>query len=502
MDQFGLIGGLFVHSLQYWWVMIPAILLGNIVGAIPGFSAANTIIILLPLTLSVDVEVALIFMMALYSASQLGNGIPAILVNIPGTGGAAATTLDGYPMAQKGEAQKALVYCFVASIFGGLIGTMFVLALLPVLSKVGYYLHSVEMVVIILFGLTLIAVIAAKDLVKGLLAGMLGLLIGAIGTDHIYSEPRATFGLLELYDGLPLVPVLIGLFAISEVFVLIERGRVVKEEFLDVVVSSKLADVWRLVKESLGSWFLMSWTALIGVIIGIIPGAGASIAAFVAYQQARTFSKTPEAFGTGVPEGVAAPEAANNGVTSGTLVPLMAIGVPGGSTAAIMMVVLQYHGVTLGPRLFIDRPELAYGIFTASLITYLMMIPLMFPMAQYMSRVTAFPAFFLVPVILAFTLLGAFVPRTYMFDMGLAVAFGLLGYLARKTGYHVTAILIGIILGPLMEQYLMRALRISRGDIGILFASNVGNLLWLFLIITLLIPLLRSRRQAKSTRAA
>lgn len=499
MDQFSTIAGLFAHSLSFWWVMIPAILLGTIVGAVPGFSAANTIIILLPLTLSVDVEVALIFMMALYSASQLGNGIPAILVNIPGTGGAAATTLDGYPMAQKGEAQRALVYCFVASIFGGLIGTMFVLALLPVLSQVGNYLQSVEMVVIILFGLTLIAVIAAKDMIKGLLAGMLGLLIGAIGTDFIYSEPRATFGLLELYDGVPLVPALIGLFAISEVFVLIERGRVLKDEYLDVVVSSKLYDVWVLVKEALGSWFLMTWTALIGVIVGIIPGAGASIAAFVAYQQARTFSKNPEAFGTGVPEGVAAPEAANNGVTSGTLVPLMAIGVPGGSTAAIMMVVLQYQGVPLGPRLFIDSPELAYGIFTAALITYILMIPLLFPMALYMSRVTTVPAYFLVPMILTFTLLGAFVPRAYMFDMGLAAAFGLLGYLARKTGYHVTAILIGIILGPLMEQYLMRALRISRGDVGILFSSNIGNLLWLFLAITLVLPVFKSW-QAKRNR--
>jgi putative tricarboxylic transport membrane protein len=244
-------------------------------------------------------------------------------------------------------------------------------------------------------------------------------------------------------------------------------------------------------REAMRQWFLMVWTAFIGVVVGIVPGAGASIASFVAYQQARSFSRHPEKFGTGVPEGVTAPEAANNGVTSGTLVPLMAIGVPGGSTAAVMMVVLQYHGVTLGPRLFIDRPELAYGVFTGMFVAYLFMIPLIFPLAQWMSRVTLFPAFFLVPVILAFTLLGSFVPRAYVFDMGLALAFGVLGYLARKTGYHVTAILIGIILGPLMEQYLMRALRISRGDIGILFSSNLGNVLWAFLVITLLIPIIR-----------
>jgi len=492
LDQFSIISGLFVHSLGFWWVMIPAILLGTIVGAVPGFSAANVIIILLPLTLMVDVEVALIFMMSLYCASQLGNGIPAILVNIPGTGGAAATTLDGYPMAQKGEGPRALVYCFMASIVGGLVGTAFVLAALPILSRVGYYLHSVEMVVIMLFGITLIAVIAAQDLMKGLLAGLLGLLIGAVGTDHIYSTPRATFGFLELYSGVPLIPALIGLFAISEVFVLVERGSVVKDEFRSKVLSTTFADTFRLMKESLSQWLLMLWTALIGVIIGIVPGAGASIAAFVAYQQARTFSRHPELFGTGIPEGVTAPEAANNGVTSGTLVPLMAIGVPGGSTAAVMMVVLQYHGVTLGPRLFIDRPELAYGVFTAMFISYLFMIPLLFPLARYMSRVTLFPAYFLAPLILSFTLLGSFVPRAYMFDMGLALAFGVLGFIARKTGYHVTAILIGIILGPLLEQYLMRALRISRGDLGILFSSNIGNALWVFLIITLLIPVVRS----------
>ncbi len=221
---------LFAHSFSYWWVIIPAVLLGTIVGAVPGFSAANTIIILLPLTLAINVEAALIFMMALYCASQLGNGIPAILVNIPGTGGAAATTLDGYPMAKKGEAQEALIVCFVASVMGGLIGTLLTLIFLPYLARVGFVLHSVEMVVMMLFGLALIAAIAAQDMLKALLAGLLGLLIGAIGADHIYSTPRATFGFIELYDGVPLVPALIGLFAISEAFVMIEERMIVSRE--------------------------------------------------------------------------------------------------------------------------------------------------------------------------------------------------------------------------------------------------------------------------------
>lgn len=500
--DFAVLTELVLRAFSYWWVIIPAVLLGTVVGAVPGFSSANTIIILLPLTLSMDVEVALIFMMALYSASQLGNGIPAILVNIPGTGGAAATTLDGYPMSKKGEAQEALIVCFVASVVGGLIGTTLVIAFLPLFSKVGYVLHSVEMVVIMLFGLVLIAAVAAQDMLKGLFAGFLGLLIGAIGTDHIYSAPRATFGFMELYDGIPLVPALIGLFAISEAFVMIENRSILSSDGVAKAQSRAWSETWGYVRGSFRHWWLMCWTAVIGLVIGIVPGAGASIAAFVAYQQARTYSKTPSLFGTGIPEGVIAPEAANNGVTSGTLVPLLAIGVPGGATAAIMMVVLQYQGVTLGPRIFSERPEMAYGVFVAMFVAYLFMIVLVVPLARYMARVTLVPTYFLAPMIIGFTTVGAFAPRGFLFDMVLALMFGLLGFLARKTGYHVTAILIGIILGPLFEQYLMRALRLSQGDPMVLFSSTVGNVLWVALAASIILPLLRDRQQRRRLKMA
>jgi putative tricarboxylic transport membrane protein len=486
---------LLLRSLSFWWIIIPAILIGAVAGAVPGFSAANTIIILLPLTLAIEVEAALIFMMALYCASQLGNGIPAILVNIPGSGGAAATALDGYPMAKNGEGQYALIVCFVASVIGGIVGTVVVILTLPYLARLGFYLHSVEMVVIMLFGLTLIAAIAAQDMIKGLLAGLLGLLIGAIGTDFIYSTPRATFGFIELYDGVPLVPALIGLFAVSEAFVMIERQMVVSKAGEQKARYEPWSATLSYIFKSLRHTWLICWTSVIGVVIGVIPGAGASIASFVAYQQARTYSRYPERFGDGVPEGVAAPESANNGVTSGTLVPLLAIGVPGGATAAVMMIVLQYHGVTLGPRIFIDRPELAYGVFIAMLVAYVLMIPLIIPLARYMARVTLVPTYFLAPLIIGFTTVGAFAPRGYLFDMSLALAFGVLGYIARKTNYHVTAILIGVILGPLLEQYLMRALRLSQGDPLVLFSSTIGNLLWLALALSLFVPWWRGRNR-------
>jgi putative tricarboxylic transport membrane protein len=494
-----LIGGLFVQQFGYWWIIWPGILLGIVVGILPGFSPQNTLIMLLPLTLKIPVDQAFAFMIALYCANHLSGGVPAILVKIPGSGGAAATTLDGYPMTQKGQGQQALVLSFTASVFGGLITTLATLALLPWLSQLGLYLRSVEMVVVMLFGLTLIAVIAAKDTLKGLIAGLFGLMIGVIGTDHVYNTPRATFGFLELYDGVPIVPALIGLFAISEALVMIEEKLIVNEDSREKARTTRWEDTVDGLRLSLKHWWHIVWTAFVGLFIGIVPGAGASIAAFVAYQQSQMWSKYPEKYGTGVPEGVIAPESANNGVTSGTLVPMMALGVPGGSTAAVMMIVLQYHGMVMGPRLFTENPQLAYGVFVSMAVAYIFMIFTIMPMARYMARIVLIETSYLAPIIILVTTVAAFAERQYMFDMGLALVFGVIGYIAHKTQYHVTAILIGVILGPLFEKYLVRALRLSEGDPMILFSSLTGNILWGLLVLSLIVPALRAwRRKLKA----
>jgi putative tricarboxylic transport membrane protein len=485
LEQFGAQFGL-------WWVIVPAILLGIVVGILPGFSPQNTLIMLLPLTLAVPVEQAMAFMISLYCANHLAGGIPAILVKIPGSGGAAATTLDGYPMTQKGQAQQALVLCFTASVFGGLITTLATIALLPWLSQIGLYLRSVEMVVVMLFGLTLIAVIAGKDALKALIAGFFGLLIGVIGTDHIYNTPRATFGFLELYDGVPLVPALIGLFAISEALVMIEEKMIVDQAGRARALAARWGDTLEGLRLSLEKWWHIVWTSFVGLFIGLTPGAGASIAAFVAYQQSKLWSKHPERYGTGIPEGVIAPEAANNGVTSGTLVPTLALGVPGGSTAAVMMIVLQYHGMVMGPRLFATNPGVAYGVFISMAVAYIFMIFTILPLARYMSRVVLIETTYLAPIIVLVTIVAAFGERQYLFDMALALVFGVIGYIAHKTNYHVTAILIGILLGPIFEQYLVRALRISQGDLTVLFSSTIGNILWAFLVLSLVLPLWRN----------
>ena len=496
---------LLARTLSFWWVIVPTIFLGLIIGAIPGFSAANTIIILLPLTLAMDLEIGLIFMIALYSSARMGAGIPAILVNIPGTAGAAATPLDGYPMTRHGRGQQALAMSFVASSFGGLFTTILALLAMPILAEVGFYMHSVEMIVVMLFGISLIASIASQDMLKGLIAGFFGLMIGSIGTDVVYATPRGTFGFLELYDGVPLIPALVGLFAVSEAFMIIEKRSIITAKGRELMSTSSWAGTLEGVRMAFSRWWHITWNSLIGLVIGVIPGAGASIASFVAYQQSRTYSKTPELYGTGHPEGLIAPEAANNGVTSGTLVPLLVLGIPGGATAAIMLIVMQFHGVNFGPTLFMDQPQLAYGIFMAMAVTYVFMIFTILPLSRYMSRVTLISTSYLAPIIIAFTLVGSFVPREYMFDMYLGLIFGVIGYVARRTGYNVAAILIGVILGPLLEIYFLRALKKSEGDILTLFSSNLGNVLWVMLAISLLLPAAlsyRRRRAADLVKAA
>jgi putative tricarboxylic transport membrane protein len=481
---------LFFHTLTFWWIIIPALALGLLIGAIPGFGAPNTLIIMLPFTLAVDLDIALVFMVTIYASARMGAGIPAILVNIPGTAGAAATVLDGYPMSKKGMAQPALVLSFAASAVGGLITSVLSLFALPVLSQVGYYLHSIEMIVVMFFGITLIALIASRDTLKALVAGFFGLLIGAIGPDYVYSTPRGTFGFIELYDGVPVVAALIGLFGISEALVMIEEKLIVTKEGKELAENAGWPQVWEGIAMALKRWWHIVWTSFSGLIVGIIPGAGAPIAAFVAYQQSRQFSKTPEKYGTGHPEGILAPESANNGVTAGSLIPLLTIGVPGGGTAAIMLIVLQYHGVIFGPKLFMDSPEIPYGVMMAMVVTYLFMIGTIIPLSRYMSRVVLVPTQYLAPIIIAFTLVGAFAPRQFLFDMNLALIFGVIGYICRKTNYHVAALLIGVILGPFLEEYVIRGYRIKGGDPLFMFTSTLGNVLWVLLAISLATPYL------------
>ncbi|WP_163269486.1 tripartite tricarboxylate transporter permease [Chelativorans alearense] len=493
-------GTLFIASFTHLWIIIPAVVLGILVGAIPGFSAQNTLLILLPLTLVMDIDTSMAFMVSVYCASHMGAGIPAILINMPGTGGHAATCLDGFAMTKQGRSQEALAISAFASVVGGLFTTILAIAFLPLLSRMGLYLHSVDMVVIMVFGLCLIAMIATDDLVKGLIAGFFGLLMGVVGTDFIYGTPRATFGFIELYEGVPLVPALIGLLAISEAMVMFERESVALSSQEARQKVSGWTGTFEGIRQCIRQWWILAWTSFIGLLIGIVPGAGASIASFVAYAQARLFSSDPQSFGRGSPTGLIAAESSNNGVTSGTLVPLLAIGVPGGTTAAVMAVVLQYNGVLLGPRLFTDRPETAYGIFFSMLAAYIVMVFLVLPLARYVGTIVLVPTRVLVPLILSLTVVASLANRGYVFDIYVALVFGVIGYICRRTGYNVIAVLIGVLLGPLFEQYLLRSLRLGQGDLQILFSSSIGNTLWGLLALSLALQWWKGRKMRRALR--
>lgn len=485
--------------LGYWWLIPIGVGLGIFVGAVPGFSSTNVLIILLPFTLGMESGAGMAFMASLYSGSHMGGSIPAVLFNVPGTGAAAATCFDGYPMTQQGRGQEALAIAFAASAVGGLFTTVITLGALPYLSKMVYYFGSIENFVIILFGIALIAQITGENMLKGLIAGAFGLLLGAVGYDHVYSVPRATFGLVYLFDGMPRVPAIVGLFAISEAFSMIEKDMIIDASRLSEALREGWQGTIRGIMITFKKIGAVLRSSIIGFVIGIIPGAGATIGSFVSYQQAMSFSKNKEAFGKGEPEGVIASEAANNGLSSGSLIPLLTLGIPGGGTAAVMLVVLQAHGVPIGPRLFQVMPQLAYGVVVAMLVAYLVMIVMGLPLAKSLAKMSFFPTKVLAPAIISFTLIGSFVARGYLFDMWIALFFGVLGYIMKRTGYSPHAVLLGVILGPLAEQYFLRALLLGNGNPAIFFSRNLGNFLWVLLLLSMGLPALIAHFKNKKT---
>lgn len=491
----------FESVAQYWWLIIVGVTVGIVVGAIPGFSSTNVNIILLPLTLGMETVPALTLMATVYAGSHMGGAVPAILFNVPGTGSAAATCFDGYPMTQNGEGQRALSISFAASSLSGLVTSIVTIIALRYVGRIVYFFGTIESFVVIIFGLILIGQIAGKDPTKGFLAGLLGLLLGAVGYDHVYSVPRATFGILELFDGIQRVPAIIGLFAISEALMMIEKEHIIDPSKIKTVIMEKnWKGTMQGLRDTFKNFFTVMRAGFTGFFIGIVPGAGATIGSFVSYQQVRNAYRDTEEFGNGNPKGVIGSEAGNNGVTGGSLIPLFTLGIPGGGTSAVMLIVLLAHGVPIGPRLFRTAPELAYGVVAAMIVGYVVMLALGIPLSRIFSRITVVPTKILSPMIITFTLVGAYVARSYFVDMWVALAFGVLAFIMKKTGYQTHSILLGVILGPLAEQYFTRAILLGDGDLGIFFSRPLGNFLWVLVFLSLAYPyvktLIRKRRAA------
>jgi len=487
LNELAMMDGLKLFIENAWIVPI-GVLLGMLVGATPGLTSSNSLAILLPVVLSFRPDLGLIFMVSIYAGAEMGNSFPAVLLNIPGTASSAVTTFDGYPMMQKGEAARALGICIMASTIGAVMGGIVSITAAPLIAKIALKFSPVEMFIIILFGIAVIGQISASGLAKGLCAGFFGLLLATTGTDPMWGQFRGTFGITYLIDGLPVIPVLIGLLAFSEMLLILERGESLSRSMKQVSVGFEgivtgFKDVFRRPIEWLRSGF-------IGIFIGAIPGAGASIASFVAYQQAVSFA-SPEAkknFGKGAPEGLIAADTSNNSMVGGSLVPLLTLGIPGSGSMAVLMVVMGYHGLTIGPRFFALNGDIAYAVLWSQFAAAFMVLIIGTVLAYFAYRVAYISLNVIVPIVAIFALIGGFAPNQCVFDMGLVVIFGLIGYIMKKYNYPPIAMLLGVILGELFEGNFFRSLKMSLGSPTVFFDRPLALILWALLILTLVGP--------------
>jgi putative tricarboxylic transport membrane protein len=455
-----IIGDGFATALQFnhlSWILI-GMLAGLIIGAIPGFNDTNFLAMMLPLTVYLGPLDSVIFMMSCFCAAQTAGSIPAILLNIPGTPSNATTCLEGFKMTRRGEAGHALGLSVAASTEGGVISALIALVLAPVVGVYALNFGPAELFMMALFGMTAVGSLTGKSLTKGLFSSALGLFLACVGTEFNEGYTRASFGFFELYEGFPLIPVLLGVFGFSEIFILVNEKNLFTGDEKPV---TNFASILGGVKASMQHKFNMLRSALIGVLVGIIPGTGAAIATWVSYGQARQWSKHPEKFGTGCDEGLVAADACNNGVPGGALIPTVTLGIPGSGTTLVVMAALMINGITPGPSFFSDYAVEAYAILFALLFANLMLLPIGILIVRVTSNVTAIPNKYLVPIIALFCLIGGFAWRQMVFDMYLVILFGVLGALLNRYGYSVPAFLLALLLGPLAEQNLYWALAIG-----------------------------------------
>lgn len=436
---------------------------GVLVGALPGLSSSMAVALLLPFSIYLEPIPAIAMLAALYCAGTFGGSITAILINAPGAPPAAATALDGYPLAKAGKAGQALGMAATSSVVGGIFSLFILIMAAPVLAKIAYKFGPPEYFALTLFGLSMLASISGKSPVKNLIGGALGVLLATIGVDLVTGVERFTFGVPELYEGINFIPVLIGLFAMAEL--LDQAGQ--KDRRLERFAVSALKlptkgdfkRVWKTILRSSG----------IGTFVGILPAEGATVAAMMGYNEAKRWSKHRDNFGKGEIEGVAGPEAANNAATGGAMVPTLALGIPGSATAAVILGGLQIHGLRPGPYLFESQPNLLYAIFFAMLFANIVFLAVGLAGARYFSRISLIPRQFLWPAVFCLCVVGAYGVGQTLNDVYIMLIAGLAGYFLNRSGFSPAPIIMGLVLGHLVENSLAQSM--------ILFDQNA----WQFL---------------------
>jgi putative tricarboxylic transport membrane protein len=445
---------------------------GIFMGATPGFGSALGMALLIPFTFGMDPLVALPMLAGVYAGAIYGGGITSILLGIPGTSAAAATIEDGFPMTQKGESNRALSTSVISSAFGGIFGGIILLFFAPMLAKVTLLFGPAEYFILAVFGLTIIASLTGKSILKGLICGVFGLLLGTIGLDPVEGESRFTYDVMYLYDGLPIIPVVLSLFAFPRCMIMIREGFKKGPTTLSNGIEGGGGP--RIKFREIGKkWKTLIRSSLIGTFIGIIPGAGANIACWVSYAEAKRKSKTPEKFGKGTYEGVIAAEAANNAVEGGSMVPLLTLSIPGNSASAIMLGALLIHGMVPGPDLFTKYAEITYTYMVAVICCNFILLAIGYYTSRYFAKLVDVPFSILAPLMVLVTMMGSFAVRQYPFDMWITVVLGTICYLLTLVKFPMPPILLGIILGPIAERGFRRAMLISHDDWTVFFTRPI-----------------------------
>lgn len=462
-------------------LLVVGIVLGLVIGILPGLGPPIAIALALPFTFYLETVPSLILLLGIYSAAIYGGSISAIAVGIPGTGAAIATVQDGHKMFKAGHGGEALGYSLTGSIIGGLFSVVCLALISPLLAQLAAKFGPREYLAISVFGLVVVVRVAGSSLAKGLMMGGLGIFLTTWGLDELNGTERYTFGSYHLYEGLPLVPFLVGLFAMSEVMIGAERA-LRKIEFTEASLTVKLPGFKQLARLK----GVLMRSSLIGTIIGIIPGEGAAVGAFFAYSEAKRNSKEPERFGTGIPEGIVAPETANNATVGGALVPTLTLGVPGSPAAAVLLGALLIQGLAPGPSLFEERPDLMYSIFIGLfLINVLMMFIGLFAI-RFAARLIMVPTTIVVPTVMLLCFVGIYSVSNSFFNVGVLLSAGILGYVIRKLGYSIAPLSIGFVLGPILENALRQSLTIADGSVSEFFNTPIGLSIYAVLALTIL----------------
>ena len=474
-------------------LIVLATLGGILVGALPGLNATNGVALLLPFTITMEPIAAIAVLTTIYCAATFAGAITAILINTPGTSASATTCLDGYPLAQRGEAGRALGMAAVSSTIGGIISVLCLMAAAPLLAGAAYKFAPPEYFALTVFGLSMLASIGEESSIKSIMSGAFGVLLATVGIDLLTTVERFTFGMNELTEGIGFVPVMIGVFGIAELLIQAGQLGIVRERItLRAIQLPSKADyqkTWKAILRSSG----------IGTFIGILPAEGATIASMIGYNEAKRWSKTPEEFGKGSIEGIAGSEAANNSATGGAMVPTLALGIPGSPTAAVILAGLMVHGLRPGPTMFTEQSTFVFAIFWSMLLVNVLFFFVGLYGARIFARATLIPLTILWPMVFLFSMVGAYALDQSIIDVWIALIFGVIGYLMKRYGFSVVSLAIGLILGGMLEKRLGQSM-VMLDEQWWLIATRPLSLLFLVLTVLALAGpiLLRKIKSIKS----